>query len=61
MSTKKQSWLIRNFKEIKDTIAPIYPNDSKFTKFRKEAGFAMFLVLLSCATIGILIAVSFAH
>lgn len=61
MSIKKENWLIRNLKEIKDTIAPIDPNDSKFTKFRKEAGFTMFLVLLSCATVGILIAVSFAH
>lgn len=61
MTTKKEGWFKRNFKEIKDTIAPIDPNDSKATKFRKEAGFAMFIFLLSCASIGILVAVSFAH
>lgn len=48
-------------KEIKDTIVPEDPNDSKKQKFGKKITWVMFLILMSCGILATLLAVSFAH
>jgi|GEM_PF-1584793 len=61
METEKQSWLKRNYQYLRDTIAPLDTEDSKFVRIQKNLGFGLFLTLLICGTLAILIAASFMH
>lgn len=48
-------------KEIKETIVPDNPEDSKSKKLTKKVVWIMFVTLMTCGIIAMLIAVSFAH
>lgn len=47
--------------EIKDTLVPEDPNDSKGKVLGKKIGWVMFLMLMSCGLLATTIAISFAH
>lgn len=61
MEKSSNNWLVRQFKELKQTLIPANPNDSPWKKFGKQTAFFMFLTLMACGAIAMLIAVSFAH
>lgn len=58
---KSKNWFFRNLHEIRMTIFPEDVNDSRFKKAGKNVGWLMFLMLLLCATAGVITAASFAH
>lgn len=62
MSTgKNRNWFLRNLHKIRMTIFPEDVNDSSLKKAGKNIGWLMFLMLLLCATAGVITAASFAH
>lgn len=58
---KKKGFIARHMAEIKHTLVPENPTDSYQKKFAKKTGWLMFLFLMTCGTLTMIIAVSFAH
>lgn len=58
---KKKGWFSRNLAEIRETLFHIYPEDSSSKKAAKRIGWYMFLIMMSCAMLVMLVAISFAH
>jgi hypothetical protein len=56
-----KAWFEKNFRYLRDTIAPIGENDSTSQRRIKNFGFGMFITVLICGTLAVLIAASFAH
>jgi len=48
-------------KEIKETIMPDNPEDSKSKTITKKVVWIMFLTLMTCGIIAMIIAATFAH
>ncbi len=60
-SKKNNNFFKRNLQEIKDTLFPYNPNETRAQRRVRKIGWFMFLLLMSCISLAIVIALSFAH